>query len=45
MTSFRRMDAMLTTLGPLLAFMLLPVWIPVLAVAGGALVDRVSRSR
>ena len=45
MTSFRPMEPMLTTLGPLLAFMLLPVWIPVLTVAGGALVDRVSWTR
>ena len=39
------MAQLLTTIVPLLAFMLTPVWIPILAVAAGALVDRVRTPR
>lgn len=35
------LNQMLTVMGPLMAFMLIPFWIPVLALVFGSLTDRV----
>jgi hypothetical protein len=36
---------LLRAFGPIMAFMLLPLWIPLIAVAGGALRDRFGSDR
>ncbi len=35
------MDQLLTSIVPLALFMLIPLWIPLLAIVGGAVLDRV----
>lgn len=39
------MEDALTTMLPLLAFMLIPIWIPMIAVAIGGAADRIARLR
>ena len=39
------MGSALTTYVPLFAFMLIPLWIPIIAVVVGALLDRVGGTR
>lgn len=39
------MDEALKTMVPLIAFMLIPIWIPIIAVAVGAVADRLAALR
>ncbi|MFL6158686.1 MAG: hypothetical protein ACJ72D_21570 [Marmoricola sp.] len=39
------MGQLLVAFGPILVFMLIPLWIPVIAVFAGAITDRLGRAR